>query len=180
MIAAEEEYRMASCATDSTIDVAIWLLDRASAEDSYLQPQKLQRLLYLAQGYYAREYYGRKLMPATFIVHDMGPVEPTVFRLFEAGRPQIGFVAPPAEVKTFLEIVWRRFGGHTVDRLNALIGGQALYRETSSRGQGEEIPFDEMAAAFASKDDAAETVRTPDGRAVKKWMPSRSVRRNAP
>jgi len=171
---------MASCATESTIDVAIWLLDRASAEDSYLQPQKLQRLLYLAQGYYAREHYGRKLMPATFVVHDMGPVEPNVFRLFEAGRPQIGFVAPPGEVENFLEIVWRRFGGQTVDRLNALIGGQALYRDMAGRGPGEEIPFDKMAAAFASKDEAAETVRTPDGRTVKKWMPSRSVRRNAP
>lgn len=171
---------MASCATDSTIDVAIWLLDRASADDNYLQPQKLQRLLYLAQGYYAREHYGRKLMPATFVVHEMGPVEPTIFRLFEAGRPKIGFVSPPGEVENFLEIVWRRFGGHTVDRLNALIGGQALYRDMAGRGQGEEIQFTDMAAAFAGKDEAAETVRTPDGRTVKKWMPSRSVRRNAP
>ena len=57
---------MASCAVESTIDVALWFLNRASAEDSYIQAQKLQRLLYLAQGCYAQEYYGRKLMPAVF------------------------------------------------------------------------------------------------------------------
>lgn len=169
---------MASCATQSTIDVAIWLVDRASAEDSYLQPQKLQRLLYLAQGHYAREHYGRKLTPATFVAHDMGPVEPNIYRLFEDGRPVVGYAPPPVEVQNFLEIIWRRFGGHSVDRLNALIAGQAVYRAVAAGGPGEEIRFEDMVAAFAEKQEQSDTIRTADGRTVRKWTPSRSVRRN--
>lgn len=167
---------MASCAVESTIDVALWFLNRASAEDSYIQAQKLQRLLYLAQGCYAQEYYGRKLMPATFVTHDMGPVEPNVYRVFEAGRPQIDYVAPAAEVEEFLARIWRRFGIHPVERLNAFIVGQEAYRKAAVRGMGEEIPFEAIAEGFKTPEQKkAPTLRTDDGRRVTKWVPSRSA-----
>ena len=54
---------MAAPATSSIFDVAHWFVERARFEDSYLQAQKLQRLLWLAQGHYAATYHGRKLMP---------------------------------------------------------------------------------------------------------------------
>src|SRR3546814_15279512 len=96
---------MPSAAVESTLDVALWFLDRARREDSYLQAQKLQRLLYLAQGFYAAGFHGRKLMPATFVAHELGPVEPTVFRLFELGPPNVTQIDPPAEVVNFLDSV---------------------------------------------------------------------------
>ena len=168
---------MASCAVESSIDVALWFVNRASAEDTYLQPQKLQRLLYIAQGCYAQENYGRKLMPATFVTHEFGPIEPNIFRLFESGRPMVAEVPPPAEVDSFLERVWRRFGNHSVDRLTAALTGQKPYREAVSGGFGEEIPFGALVAAFDITEDSAQTIRTADGRRVKKWVPSRSVKR---
>ena len=70
---------MSSCAVESTIDVAIWFLDRARLDDKYLQAQKLQRLLYFAHGFYGAKYHGRKLMPATFVTHELGPIEPNIF-----------------------------------------------------------------------------------------------------
>ena len=167
---------MASCAVESTIDVALWFINRASSEDSYIQAQKLQRLLYLAQGCYAQENYGRKLMPATFVTHDMGPVEPNVFRVFEAGRPQIDYVPPAAEVEDFLERMWRRFAIHPVERLNTLVIGQAAYRNAAKGGMREEIPHDAMIEAFKTPEQKKEpTLRTPDGRRVTKWLPSRSA-----
>ena len=53
-----------SPAVDSTLDVVFWFIDRGMADREYLQPQKLHRLLYLAQAYFAIANYGRKLMPA--------------------------------------------------------------------------------------------------------------------
>jgi hypothetical protein len=167
---------MASCAVESTVDVALWFLNRASTDDSYLQAQKLQRLLYIAQGCYAQENYGRKLMPATFVTHDMGPVEPNIYRIFEAGRPQIDYLPPAAEVLDFLERVWRRFGIHPVDRLNLLVLGQAAYRNALGKGLGEEIPHEAMVESFKTPDQRNEkTVRTEDGRRVTKWVPGRSA-----
>lgn len=167
---------MSSCAVESTIDVAFWFLDRASSEDSYIQAQKLQRLLYIAQGCYAQEHYGRKLMPATFVTHDLGPVEPNVYRVFEAGRPQIDCIAPAAEVQDFLERVWRRFGGHPVERLNAMVLGQSAYRQALTGGMGEEIMHEALVEAFKTPEQRQEkTIRTKDGRRVSKWVPGRSA-----
>ena len=36
-------------AAATSLDVAVWFLDRARVEDTYLQPRKLQCLLFLAQ-----------------------------------------------------------------------------------------------------------------------------------
>jgi len=167
---------MASCAVDSVVDVAFWFLNRASAEDSYLQAQKLQRLLYIAHGCYGQENYGRKLMPATFVTHDMGPIEPNVYRIFEAGRPPIEYLPPMAEVQDFLERIWRRFGNHPVERLNLLVLGQAAYRNALTGGIGEEIPHDALVEAFRTPTQTKEeTVRTRDGRRVTKWVPRRTA-----
>ena len=45
-------------AVKSCFDVAILILDRARAEDSYLQPRKLQHMLFFAQGRYAGAWQG--------------------------------------------------------------------------------------------------------------------------
>ena len=171
---------MASCAVQSTIDVALWFLNRASADDSYIQAQKLQRLLYVAQGCYAQENYGRKLMPATFLTHDLGPLEPNIYRVFEAGRPQIDYVPPAAEVEDFLERVWRRFGGHPVERLNAMVLQQAAYRKALTGGMGEEILHEQLVDSFKTPEQRQEkTIRTKDGRRVSKWVPGRSAPKGA-
>jgi uncharacterized phage-associated protein len=171
---------MTSCAVESTIDVALWFLNRASSEDNYIQAQKLQRLLYIAQGCYSQENYGRKLMPATFVTHDMGPVEPNVYRVFEAGRPQIDYLPPAAEVQDFLERVWRKFGIHPVDRLNALVLAQTAYQKALGGGIGEEIPHEDLVESFkAPERKEEEVVRTQDGRRVTKWVPTRAAPKGA-
>ncbi len=54
-------------AVRSTLDVALWLMARADSAGERLQPQKLQRLLYLSQAHYAGAHDGAKLMPAVFL-----------------------------------------------------------------------------------------------------------------
>lgn len=171
---------MTSCAVESTIDVALWFLNRASSEDSYIQAQKLQRLLYVAQGCYSQENYGRKLMPATFVTHDMGPLEPNVYRVFEAGRPHIDYLAPAAEVQDFLERIWRRFGIHPVERLNTLVLAQTAYLKALGGGIGEEILHDDIVESFkAPEQKDEEVIRTEDGRRVTKWVPTRAAPKGA-
>jgi hypothetical protein len=89
-------------AVRSTLDVALWLLTRADFAGERLQPQKLQRLMYLAQAHYAGNGRGGKLMPATFLATDLGPIESNVYYLFEAGMPQVPMEGPPRSVSTGL------------------------------------------------------------------------------
>jgi uncharacterized phage-associated protein len=172
-------YDMSASAVESTIDVAVWFLDRARLDDDYLQAQKLQRLMYIAFGLYGAKFYERKLMPATFVAHELGPVEPNIFRLLEAGRPKLDEAKLPAEVVDFLEGIWRRFKAHPVERLTQIVTQHSVYQEAMQKGEWEELAFKEIVSAFQKKCEPAETVRTVDGKRVQKWIPAKTNRRPA-
>ena len=131
-------------AVDSCFDVAFWLLDRALDDGEYLQPQKMHRLMYLAQAYYASAKHGAKLMPAIFVVGLEGPVEPTVYRAMERGRPMVDTIKPDEDVTHVLDSVWRQFGAKSVERLNSAIKNHPPVVEASDLGHGTEISFESM------------------------------------
>ncbi|MBI2236142.1 MAG: DUF4065 domain-containing protein [Magnetospirillum sp.] len=139
-------------AVKSCLDVVFWFNDQALNDREYLQPQKLHRLLYLAQAYYAVAYHGRKLMPATFVTDAFGPVEPTVFHTFAYGRPHM--IEPnkiPDPVAHFLDSIWRRFGQYTADQLTKKIVEHAPVALAMATGLGEEIGFAEMLKFYSSE-----------------------------
>ena len=164
---------MAIPATDSTFDVAQWFVERARFENGYLQAQKLQRMLWLAQGHYAATYHGRKLMPATFVAMVLGPQEPNIYRAYELGRPELADVEPAPEIVGFLDRLWGRFGHHSTDHLNRMVRGHQVYTDVLEKGEGGEISFRSIARYFTAQRDAKPepVVRGPDGREWKKWSP---------
>ena len=58
---------MTASASESVFDVAEWFLDTALNDGEYLQPMKMQYLMFLAQGYYAALTKGQRLIPSVFI-----------------------------------------------------------------------------------------------------------------
>ncbi len=164
---------MTSSSVFSAFDVAMWFGEQARKEDMYLQPQKLQRMLYIAYGSYAAMHHGRKLMPATFVVDDTGPIEPNVYRIYELGIPKADRVALPAEIEHFLSNIWRKYCHHNTDYINEQIRGQAIYKEAIKRGVNEEIPHKIIARFFSGEDQKKiqKTVTAPDGRKLAKWLP---------
>ena len=64
---------------DNAFVIAFWFEDAALKNNEPLQPQKMQRLLFISQAYYAVINNGRKLMPAVFVANELGPIEPNVF-----------------------------------------------------------------------------------------------------
>ncbi len=164
---------MTATVIETVIDAAIWLMDRARQEDVYLQPQKLQRLLYIAQGSYAAMHHGRKLMPAVFVAGELGPQDPNIMRLFERGRPSnLGAPVIRPEVERFMESIWARYGHHTTEYINDQIKFHAVYKTALKKGVGEEIPFAAIVRFFTQKErPKVEQVKTADGRTLQKWMP---------
>ncbi len=167
---------------DTAFEIAYWLSDAALNDNEYLQPQKLQRLLYLAQGYYAVLNGGRRLMPAVFVADEGGPIEPNVHAALARGRPPLDLQPQlPNGVEAVLEGVWARFGAHSVDKLDRLTRATAAYREARERGLRAEIEHAALWWSFACADQtpaAANVVRptmlrTQDGRpvVVRAWSP---------
>lgn len=98
---------MRPTAVESSFEIAFWFLDRAIEDGEYLQPQKLHRLMYLAQAYFGMLQNGAKLMLATFVAREKGPIEPTIFKAMARGRPQID-ASPVEEVPRAM--FWTAFG----------------------------------------------------------------------
>lgn len=133
----------------SGFDVAFWFADTALEQNEYLQPQKLQRLLFLAQGYYAVLQNGRKLMPAVFVADELGPLEPNIYAGFSRGRPNIDvelFISH--DIDSYLTSLWRRFGHASMERLNQITKGTSAYKQARAKGQRTEITLDAMRLSF--------------------------------
>lgn len=167
---------------DSAIDAAFWFSDQALNHNEYLQPQKLHRLLFLAQAYYAVAYEGRKLMPAIFVADELGPIEPNVFKAFSRGRPDVDVdLFMPHEAEVFLNSIWNRFGHLSAERLTRMAKGSTAYKQAYRRGNRAEIPLDAMRLAFTRAETGPEVGQvvkpkvmvTQTGRPVriKSWVP---------
>lgn len=126
-------------AVRSSLEVAIWIQDRADSANKTLDATTLQQLLYLAQTEYAKDNDGRKLMPATFLATATGPLEPTVYHIFERGRPDVRVTALSYEVSDFLMAIWDRFATLPPDALTRLVHDDLHYRHAFAQGRNHEI-----------------------------------------
>lgn len=175
-------------AVNSTFDVAIWFADQALNENEYLQPQKMHRLLYLAQAFYAIAYDGSKLMPAVFVADEQGPMEPTVYHAFSRGRPDVDVeLFLPTDIEMFLASIWRRFGHLKPDQLSRITTSNTAYSIALRKGNRTEIELDTMVMAFKAESEKKDSkvsrhfrdvdgqrvmvTQTGDPVKVKTWMP---------
>lgn len=168
-------------ALHTAFDGAVWFLDRARADHIHLPPQKLQRLLFIAQAAYAGRFQGALLMPALFVADELGPIEPNLLRLLSEGRPD-DLPSEPANRETadFLEEIWRRFAHMPADRLNSLIAKAPAYAAALALGRGALLIPADFAPLFApAPAKLAEDVRVLRSQsgaavAVRAWTPGRA------
>ncbi|SDG84714.1 Panacea domain-containing protein [Roseospirillum parvum] len=136
---------------DSGFDVAFRLIDKAMDDAEYLQPQKLHRLLFLAQAYYAVANRGRRLIPGVFVADPSGPLEPTLFRAFENGRPPLEPKPLAEPISHFLDSIWRKFGAHSADHLTRLLKSHPPFQEAAAQGPRSEITLKAMVLFYGRK-----------------------------
>lgn len=148
--------------TRSVFDVVYRLYDLALNDNEYLQPQKLHRLLYLAQAYYGATFEGRWLMPAVFLAEEAGPLEPNVYAALENGRPDVALKPIDDRCRHFLDSLWRQFGHHTAEHLTMLLKNQPPYLEAYDRAPGSVISYKSMVAYFRE----ARSPATPEPKKV--------------
>ena len=166
----------------SPLDVAFWFLGRGESSAAPLDALALQNLLYLAQARWAAASEGRKLMPATFLATDSGPIEPTIYHVFRSGPPPLEFRDPHADVVAFLDDVWERFGHLPAKDLGDIVRADASYQSARAQGANEEIVFAAGSAAPAARPAAAEApvLATKDGVRATKWIPGQSRKPKGP
>lgn len=170
--------------TESVFDVAEWFLDTALNDGEYLQPMKMQYLMYLSQGYYAALTKGSKLIPSLFVASQRGPVEPNTYRLYAVTRPPLTRQPMTAEISAFLQTIWKRFGSYSTDYLGRLVSEHEPYAHAFAQGENSEIDHTDMmnfylqgrktpATPEAAIIGKTRVMRSQSGKAVavKKWIP---------
>ncbi len=167
----------------SVFDAAEWFLDAALNDGEYLQPMKMQYLLYLAQGYYAAVSNGKRFIPAVFLASARGPVEPNSYRLYASARPVLQYQSLDKKAVSFMETIWRRFGAYSAEWLYRTICGHDPYARAFAAGEDSEIGIEDMRLYYSGKSEnfrqspvlsGLRVMRTGTGKtvAVKKWIPA--------
>ena len=175
-------------AAATTLDVATWFLERARGEDTYLQPRKLQGLLFLAQAHYAVACNGRRLLPSVFVFDEGGPMDPNVYRVFENGRPAYSMTPLGDSVVAFLDAIWRRYRNADALRLDQVIASHGRTEPAIQRRDGSEVTLAAMRRMFGAAVQSGTAAQKPAGNqpkvmrlhtgrkvSVKKWVPARKV-----
>lgn len=147
-------------ATRSGLDVSFWLLERAAGERIAMSLPKLRWLLYLAQAHYAIARDGAKLMPATFLVGEEGPIEPTLDLVFQAGIENPWTPSFSETAEAFLDGFWKRFGALPAIALHKLVVGDPAWKRAQENGPGSEIQVEHHRPA---KSSAAKSVGAGGG-----------------
>ena len=171
---------------ESVFDAAEWFLDAALNDGEYLQPMKMQYLMFLSQGYYAALMNGKRFIPGIFLATERGPVEPNSYRLYGSERPVLTYRTLNRKTVSFLKTIWARFGAYSSDYIYGLISTHAPYAEAFAAGKDTEISLQlmtEFYAGNAEKDECFKNsefgttriMRSQTGKtvAVKKWMPQK-------
>lgn len=189
----------------STFDIVAWLIERASQEGNTLNSPTLMKLLYWCQAVYASEHNMAKLMPATFLATEAGPIEPDLFIAMEQGVSLEDPVSPADHVEEVLLAVWQAHGESSLEELENVINEDTAIKNAKKKGRNSEIQIDEMVDAYpggvstfkgtsliskfpdgshydvkhsnldAVPAESQEVRFTADGRSVTKWVPKKRI-----
>ena len=147
----------------STFDIAHWFLQRGELSRTYVSPLKLQRLLYLAQSHYAGQHDGAPLMPSLFVVSEVGPLEPNLYRAIEHEPPKVSVRDLPEEITSFVESIWRQYGARPIDALNRLVLQDPAYKEAEmTTGVQAIIGLDAMRRHYAASRKSEPLAKIPE------------------
>lgn len=146
---------MAGSATNSAIEVAYWFINKAEQENSRLEDEKLQHLLFLSQIHFALKNNMELLMPSLFVCGEDGFFEPNLNVMFSQGRPYMPPKSLPEKIEDFLGKVWKRYASLSAKELNLMIKSNPAYQTCYIRGTQNIAPLKTVVESFVKDPDTA-------------------------
>lgn len=143
-------YEMNIPATESSIEVASWFMTKARKDDWFLENEKLQQLLFLAQVHYAILNNGETLMPTTFVVARSGFEEPNLSKALSAGFQLQSMTYFSAKVANFLEKIWSIYGSMSIKQLSDIIKSKTNYLNDFQNAQKSIVELKTVVENFKS------------------------------
>ena len=167
---------MTAPVTNSSLDVAYWFINKAKQENIYLETEKLQHLLFLAQNQYALEQKGKMLMPCLFLCGDDGFFEPTLKKIFAQGRPILHLTQLTQNVTSFLEKIWQEFKELSIAQIRYIIMQKPIYTKCREQGINSVASWD----YFVDKSNDCGKIHTSSVSASRNFSKKVLVSQNGP
>lgn len=121
-------------AVNSALDVANWFFKQAEREEIYLENEKVQHLLFLAQVHYALLNNKDYLSPSLFICDDNGFTEPNLAKTLSFGRPLMNRPDFPTQLNSFLTLIWKKYSPLSIRDLSSFIKNSPTYLDNYRMG----------------------------------------------
>ncbi len=160
---------MSAPAVSSALDVANWFFKQAEKDGWYLENEKLQHLLFLAQVHYALLNAQNYLMPAVFVVDASGFTEPNVKKALSFGRPLMTAPQFSRDINHFLSLIWQKYSPMSIRDLADFVKSSALYGNNFQIGHANLVNPTELSAQF-KENLTSSTLHRTDGRSPSKVL----------
>ncbi len=135
---------------NSALDAANWFFRRAESDKVFLDNDKLQLLLFLAQVHYALGNNLEYLFPSLFVCDDHGFSEPTLAAILPHGLPLMDTPRFADKINAFLELIWKKYALIGNNELLSFIKNSDSYLDNHRHGQKNLVSLAEMAQKFKS------------------------------
>ena len=112
---------MQTSATNSSLEVAAWILNKARNEGQVLEHEKLQHLLFLAQFHYLSTHPDILLMPSLFVHSHSICFEPNIAKLHTSGLLADFPIRFDNEISDFLNKIWKIYASLSSHQLQNVI-----------------------------------------------------------
>ena len=169
----------------TSLDISSWFLVRGRSAGKEITHRKLQYLMYLAYGNYFIEKFDSKLIPVTFILSKVGPIEPNIFQLF--GKVNLADLGNdiPGKVEKYLLNIWKKFEDFESDDLELIITKNKVWEQISLQPIGSQITDDLIIKSFLNEDQIKKNIYnnivddekeywTLSGKKAERWIPGLS------
>ena len=105
---------MPSPAIKSALEVVNWFFRQADVDDTCLENNKIQHLLFLSQVHYALSHNMQHLFPAVFTCNDNGFQEPNIAHILSFGLPLMNPPKINNELSNFLNLIWQKYSAQLI------------------------------------------------------------------
>lgn len=135
-------------AINSSLEAANWFFRRADRDDRYLENDKLQQLLFLAQVHFALNNNMNYLIPGLFVCDSQGFSEPNLTQILSHGLPLMEEPVFSAQINSFLELIWKKYSPMSTAELSEFIKNSDSYADNYLPGKKNIVPLEEIAEKF--------------------------------
>lgn len=137
-------------AVNSSLDIANWFFKKSESEGFYLENEKLQHLIFLAQVHYALTNNLKYLMPSLFVCDKSGFADLNLNKTLSFGRPLMESPVFSLEINNFLNLIWQKYSAMSIRDLAEFIKNSDTYIQNYQAGKKNIVELKEMADLFKS------------------------------